>query len=879
MIPTRTPRVAVASGALLALLLASAIPVRADVSRLRTDIVPKFQAIHLSLDAAKADYTGSVRVEIEVTKPTDTIQFHAQEMKLQKTALRAKKGSRELKTEEGEEGFVTATAPSTIAPGAYTLEIEFSNEFDRRATGLYRLESGGSAYTFTQFEAVDARLAFPCWDEPSFKFPYQMTLSVPAAHEAVSNTPVERETVKEGVKTVVFRRTKPLPSYLLAVATGPLEYVPVRGTSIPTRIVTPKGSAALTEVAATMTPPLLAALEKYFGRPYPYEKLDMIAVPEFAPGAMENPGAITYGDRFILFDPKTMSMSQRRTFAVFTAHELAHMWFGDLVTMKWWDDLWLNESFAEWMGDRIAGEVYPELQVEVEALRGVHQAMGLDAQLSTRAIRQPVRTVANLLQSADELTYKKGQATLAMFEQWMRPETFRKGVLAYLKKHEWGNAEASDLWDALSQAAGRDLSAPMSSFLDQPGVPLVRAEVLADGQVRLTQRRHLNYGATAPEPSLWKVPVRIKYSDGSVVKTHPVLLTAASLTVSLPGLAGKAPAWIHPNAGATGYYRWSVDAPMLQRLADAAQCALEPPERMGFVQNLGALLAAGEVRGDDYLRLVAGFAEDPRPEVIGVLPGALEGIKDSFIDGDPEGLFAAYVRRVLAPSMKRFGPDRAKGEEEAVSLLRPRLIAWLADDGQDPEVLSHSERLADSFLADRGSVDPSLVNVALRASAIRGDAARFGEYRKRFEAATVPTDRDALLAALGNFREPKLREQALDYVLEGPLRPHEIYAIPQSMSRTTAYRGQVLEWIMANYDAIVKRIPPVYSIYLPRLGSGCSEERIQKAKGFFSKPEHSPPGTDKELARVIEAGKDCVGLRAREGEAVTRYLTQLAVAK
>ena len=880
MISTRAPRFATVLAFIASAFLLSAAPGRAaDIGRLPTDIRPTFEAVHLNLDPKKMDYTGSVRVELTVAKATNTIQFHAQEMKLPKAVLKGKSGDRALQIMEGEEGLITATSAAEIKPGDYALEIEFSNEFDQRATSLYRLESGGEAYIFTQFESCDARLAFPCWDEPSFKFPYQITLTVPKAEETVSNTPIELQSVKADQKTVVFRRTKPLPSYLLAIAVGPFEYVPVPGTSIPTRIVTPKGSAGLAQVAASMTPPTLAALEKYFGRPYPYEKLDLIAVPEFTPGAMENPGAITYGDRFLLFDPKTMSASQRRTLAQFTAHELAHMWFGDLVTMSWWDDLWLNEAFAEWMGNKIAQEVYPNLQIDVTALFELQGGMYLDSQLAARAIRQPVKSLSNLLSAADALTYKKGQATLAMFEQWMGPETFRKGVLDYLQAHEWGNATAADLWAALSKASGHDIHAPMSTFLDQPGIPLVRAEILSDGQVRLSQRRHLNYGVTPPTPQLWQIPITLKYSDGAAVKTHSVLLTDATMTTTLPGLSGKGPVWLDPSANSSGYYRWSIDPSALQKLAEAAPKELNSLERIGFIQNLSSLLDAGAIHGDEYCRLILPFADDPRPEVTRAVAGTLGTVKQSFVTPELQAPFSNYVQRVLGPAAKRYGYDRAPNEEEAVSLLRPAFVGWLADEGRDEEALVFAERLAKSFLADRGSIDPSLVNQALTLSAIRGDAARFAEYKQRFETTTVPTDRESFLGALGNFRDPKLREEALAYVLAGPLRPHEIFTIPQVMGSTSGQEKQVFEWVAQNYDAIVKKIPPVYAIYLPYVGGSCEKEQLDKAKAFFSTPEHSVPGSAAELARMVEASEDCIGLRGREGKSVERYLTQLAQAK
>jgi alanyl aminopeptidase len=888
MTPTRSRRCLAGAAAALAMsiaplasagvALAADVPPRvADIHRLPTDVTPTFQSIRLTLDPDKPDYTGTVRVELRVAKPVEAILFHAQDMKLESVVLRGKKSEVTLQPEVGAEGLVTARAPAPIAPGSYALEIAFQNEFDRRSTGLYRLETEGRFYAFTQFEAVEARTAFPCWDEPSFKFPYQITVVVPAKHEAVSNTPVETAVVKDGTKTVVFRRTKPLPSYLLALATGELEFVPVPGTSIPTRIVTVKGATEWSGTAVSMTPPILAALEKYFGGRYPYEKLDLIAVPEFTYGAMENPGAITYGDRFLLFDPRTLSTAERRRFAAFTAHELSHIWFGDVVTMKWWDDLWLNESFASWLGDKITGEVYPDLMIEETVLAGTQRAMALDALLSTRAIRQPITTMSNLLQSADQLAYNKGQAVLGMFEQWLGPETFRRGVLAYLKKHEWGNATASDLWGALSQASGRDVAGAMSTFLDMPGVPLVSADPRPDGSVRLSQRRFLNFGTEAPAAGTWKIPVRLEYFDGERVRTKSVLLTGTEMTVPLD--APKAPVWVHPNAGEAGYYRWSVPPEVLHQMAGSASERLTPSERVGFIYNSTALLDAGVIHGNDYLRLVESFADDPKPEVIGALPGPLRGVLHTFVTPDVAEPFAAYVRRVLGPALDRYGFDRAPGEAEAVSLVRPQLVGWMGDEGRDESVLARAEAAARSFMADRSAVDPSLISTTLALSAIRGDQALFDQYRARFEESTVPTDRTKFLEALGNFRAAELRHKALSYALTGPLRPHEILTIPRVMQEQNEFQEQVFDWMTANYETITSKVPPVYVAYMPYIGLGCDARRLERQKAFFSIPAHVVPGTGIELARVAETTEDCVGLRAREGASVVRYLSQLAVAK
>ncbi|HYQ96594.1 MAG TPA: M1 family metallopeptidase, partial [Candidatus Eisenbacteria bacterium] len=542
------------------------------------------------------------------------------------------------------------------------------------------------SYCFTQFEADDARKSFPCWDEPSFKIPYQLTLTIPRAHRAVANTPIARTVPGKTTKIVVFRKTKPLPSYLLAIATGPLEFVPITGMSVPGNVVTARGSAALAATAARMAPPILSALERYFGRPYPYEKLDVIAVPEFWPGAMENAGAVTFRDDVLLVEPKTVSVSQLSTLSVFMAHEFAHMWFGDLVTMEWWDDLWLNEAFAEWMGNKISDEVHPEYNRGVKDLRETQGAMATDARLSTRAIRQPVDALTNLLQAADDLAYKKGQAVLGMFEQWLGPEDFRAGVLAYLKEHEWGNAVGSDLWASLSKASGKDASAAMTTFLDQGGVPIVEASILPDGRVKLSQRRFLSYGVSAPLEELWKIPIALEYSDGSGVKTQRVLLAEREMTVALEG--AKAPLWVNPNGAAAGYYRWSVPPEGMLRLAGGAAEIMSPKERVGFLGNLRALLNAGILHGDDYLELTARFADDPDPEVISALMDNVDLVRHVFVTRDLADPYAAYVRRTLGPALGRFGLTRRPGEVDGVSLARAGLIGALGDDGNDARVLA-----------------------------------------------------------------------------------------------------------------------------------------------------------------------------------------------
>jgi alanyl aminopeptidase len=838
-----------------------------------TDAAPTFERVDLTLDSRQPDYKGTVQIDLRAIRPTTVLHFHAEDMKIATMVLRGPHGPVPLAWEVGRRGYVTATAPAPIQPGAYTLAIEFTQKFNTQAVGLYRLESGGEAYAFTQFESDDARRAFPCWDEPAFKIPFQVTVHVPEAHLAVSNSSPERVSRANGWKTVVFRKTRPLPSYLVAIATGPFESVEIKGMSVPGRVIAPKGETALTGVAAEMAPRLLPALERYFGRPYPYEKLDLIAVPEFWPGAMENPGAITFRDDALLLDSRLASVSIRRQLARFMAHEFAHQWFGDLVTMKWWDDLWLNESFAEWMGDKIADQVYPDLQVGLGTLGGREAAFGTDAKLATRAIRQPVTTETNLLQTADELAYFKGQSVLGMFERWVGPDAFRRGVMAYLKKHEWGNAEAADLWNELSAASGKDVAGPLATFLDQGGVPIVTADLLPDGRVTLSQRRFLNAGVAAPQELHWKIPVALKYSDGKTTRAKTVLLEERSMTVTLD--AARPPAWIHPNADEAGYYRWDVGPKMLQTLAENAPLGLDTRERIGFIDNAGGLIQAGILHGDAFLRILNRFSGDPDPEVVNAVIGHLDGVRFAVVTPDLVPAFFRYVRATLAPALKRYGLSRKPGEAEAVSLARPALLRQLADYGGDEVVLAYADSLAARYLAEPASVDPSLVGTALDLSALRGDQARFDAYRKRFETATNPADRSRFLEALGWFRDPKIVDQALDYILTGPLKPQDLFSIPTSVGRSIQYEGRPWTWLKEHYEAFSSRLPEAYRIYLPYFASGCSAQRLEEARAFFADPSHQAPGQEREFAKMAEGATDCVSLREREGAAVAAYLNDV----
>jgi alanyl aminopeptidase len=701
-----------------------------------------------------------------------------------------------------------------------------------------------------------------------------LTLTVPEGNLAVSNAPVESETRGEGETTISFRETPPLPSYLLAIAVGPFDAVPIPGMSVPGRVITPRGRSHLAAEAVRSTPPVLAALERWFDQRYPFEKLDLIAVPEFWYGAMENPGAVTYAARILLLDPATASIDERRRLASVTAHELAHMWFGDLVTMAWWDDLWLNESFASWMATRVIREVYPAYGVDVTSLRRIEAAMISDARPSTRAIRRPVTDVGNLLQAADILAYGKGEGVLDMFERWIGPEVFRDGVIEYIRANAGGNATAHDLWRFLSKASGKTVDRAMSTFLDQAGLPLVTVEPGAGGRVVLRQRRFTHHGVEPPGGARWRIPVVMKVSTAEGLRTERVLLDRTARTIELgPGTEIE---WILPNAGMVGYYRWKVPAPMLADLAARSPSILEPRERVGVIGNLGALLDAGEIGGDAYLRALNGFAADPDPRVISALLGALDKVRGAFVTPDLEPAYALYLRRTLRPALERFGMAPEPGEPADIARFRPRLLDRLADEGRDERVRAYADSLARAYMVDPASVDPSLGSVVLDLAAIEGDRDLYESYRERFESAETPRERQRYLYALGCFTDPGIVEDALRYAVRGPLRPMEIFTVVRAIRKQHRFDERVFEWMIDNHDVLSTRMPDEFASMLPWFGGGCSPDRLERARAFFSDPAHRVPGTERTLAKVADQVEDCTELREREGPAVRAWLEAVA---
>ncbi len=870
------------TAAALACVLLSTAPGSAATSpdpwRLTREVQPLAQAVELTLDPAKDDYTGRVRIDLVAAAPFRSFRLHALGPVIATATLTDPAGSVTPLTAHvtrADLGIVELTAPTELPAGQYLLKADFTARYTRDGLGLYKTVSRGDPYLFTQFEDSHARKAFPCWDEPAFKINWQLTLTVPENLEAVANAPVARESRAGGLKTLHFGRTPPMSSYLVAIAVGPLEYVPVPDQGVPGHIITPRGQSALAAEAVRLAPPILARLEEYFGIPYPYAKLDQIAVPEYVYGAMENAGLITYTDRLLLMDPARPSFSARRRLANVMAHEIAHMWFGDLVTMEWWDDLWLNESFADWICAKVVDQQYPEFRIGIQQSKEIKGAMRSDALPSITAIRRPVTAETDLAQLADELTYSKGKGILTMVENWIGPAQFRAAMQAYFRQHSWGNTRADDLWAAFSSVSGNDITALLAAYIEKPGIPLVTFAFAPDGRLRLSQRQFTNLGDPAA-PGQWQVPVVLNWSKQGRLHRERLLLTEESQTFDVPGLAEAD--WIYPNAGEAGYYRWSLPAELNVRLARHA-AELPALERVGLLDNNSALFSAGLIDGDAYLAFLTASGRDEDPDVVASVLEGIGGIHAAFVTTELEPTYQAYRASILRPVLDRIGLQPRAGEPDYIAPLRVSLYGALGTDNADPAVVAECRRLAGLYLENPRQVDASLAYVALSVSAFHGDAALFETLQAALGKAAMPMQRSALIAALSGFRDPAIVRRALDYSLTPALNSTEFLGVLTggrsrgSASAREDLRDLRIQWMMEHFDAIAAKAPPEYVARLIAVAGTADAATFDRVRAFLQSPGRRTEYGDVVIAKAADRLAARQRLKEKEQASVARYLS------
>ncbi len=850
--------------------------------RLRLPAVaePAGYSAELAIDPARDGFRGSIDIEIRLKQKTGHLWINGTDLRIDTASASSGGRSIGVRSVPGGEDFVGFVFRRPVGPGKMTLHVEYAGRLGETTTqGLFRQKDGEDWYAFSQFESTDARRAFPCFDEPSYKVPWRLTLRIPNGTTAVSNTPIESEAAAaDGSRVVHFKKTEPLPSYLVALGVGPFDYLEAGSAGAkktPVRIVTPRGKASQGRYAAQTTGPLLERLEAYFGIPYPYEKLDQLAIPQTVTfGAMENAGLITWSERALLAPPAEETVAFQRLQASWNAHEMAHQWFGDLVTLAWWDDAWLNESFATWMSDRTLIEWKPEWGGEVDRVVSRSKVMYDDTLVTARKIRQEIASADDIVNAFDDITYHKGASVLAMFEAWVGPEKFRAGVHRYLDAHRLGNATARDFLGALESASQPGVAAAFFTFLDQPGVPLLGVSLECsggDGRLHLTQKRLLPAGSTGRAAETWRIPVCARSGTGAGEARGCALLTQPAGSMQVP--SGGCPAWLLANDGELGYYRALYEGELLSKLLAVADERLTVAERVGLIRDVNAEAEAGAVPMSEALALASRFSGASSRQIVLAAVRIAAGIRDHLVPADLEPGYARFVSRAFGTRARGLGFSPKPGEDDDTRLLREELVPFVAREGVEPQLQTEAQRLALAWLEDHASVGAEMAGRVLEVAAQHGDRALFERFLSAAKAAKERRDRIRLLDALGSFEDPTLRREALALFLSGDFDPREAEGVLFTAARSPQGHEPVWEFVKANYDAIVGKLPREATGIMPLFASGfCDAGRRKDAEAFFQNRIEKLPGGPRYLAQSLEEIDLCIASKAAQEPSVREFL-------
>jgi aminopeptidase N len=853
--------------------------------RLPETVAPVSYRAQLTLDPAKEAFSGVIEIQVKIKQPIQSLWLNGAQLAVSDAVLKADGKTFNAKPTLAGHDFIGLQFASPVPASTGELTLHYSGKIRLQdSSGVFRMEEDGNKYLFTQFENTDARAAFPCFDEPAYKVPWQLSLNVPAEDTAISNTSPENER-QEGVRRIYsFKQTKPLPSYLVAFAVGPFDYVDA-GTAgrnhVPVRIVTPKGHAHEAKYAAEVTATILTRLEEYFNIPYPYDKSDNVAIPvTFGFGAMENAGMVTYGQTYILGNPATDTTARQREYASVAAHELAHQWFGDLVTPAWWNDIWLNESFATWMEQKLVAEWKPEWKTRVDDVASKLDAQQQDSLISSRKIRQEIKTKDDISNAFDGITYQKGAAVIDMFESWMGPEAFRQGVQSYLKQYAFRNSTAPEFLDALSSASKKNVTKAFSTFLNQAGVPLVSVALdcqQAKPTLHLEQQRFLPLGSKGNAAGqIWNIPVCVRYGDGNGSENACTLMTEAKQDWSLS--AKGCPSWVQANDNAVGYYRVAYQGALLSSLvAGDVQKRLNAPERVDFMGNAQALVDAGKLPVADALKLVQTFHADPdRHVVIGALDLALQPV-DHLIPENLEPNYQRFIRNNFDARAHELGWTAKAGESDDIRLLRPTLLRRVATYGGDMELAKQARALAEQWFQNHSAIKPELQTAILRTAAYYGDQALFNRFLAALQSSKDRVERARIIGALTSFRDPACIEAGMQAVLSGKIPFIEGGSLLFNGQLSAATRKMPLEFLQAHYDEVMEKRPTGggfdFGAELPRVGeSYCDANSKEQLKSFFEPRVGKLLGAPHTLSQVLENIDVCIASKAAQQPGVEAFL-------
>jgi len=839
--------------------------------RLPQTIIPTHYSLYLDPVITQKIFTGEETIDVQVSTTTKEIVLNSLDLDITEAEVKSAGSMQKAAvTYDKPQEMVRLSLPESVPAGSAQLHLKFSGKLTEGLRGLYLSKGARRQYAVTQFEGTYARMMFPCFDEPAFKATFDLSVMADKDDTAISNGRIAKdEPASANRHKITFSTSPRMSTYLVALAIGDWQCLSRTVDGVPIRVCAEPDKKQLGAFALDVAAHSLQFYNQWYGIKYPFGKLDMVAIPDYEWGGMENTASIFYRDTALLLGENNASVFRKRAQAVTIAHEIAHQWFGDLVTAAWWDDIWLNEGFATWMSRKPIEAWHPEWHVQDDAAEDAQQIIGVDSLATARAIHGNPSTSSEIKEMFDGITYEKGGAVLRMLESYVGPETFRKGVNAYLAAHANGNATSADFWQAEAQASGKPVDKIMPTFVFQPGVPLLSlSNSCSDGSGKLDLKQQRFF--VSPERlqtasnETWQIPICTKTSKNAAGDCS--LMTQGEQTVSSSSCAD----WVFGNRDAKGYYRVAYAPEELKKVADAAERQLNVPERIALVEDAWALTRAGRTSVADFLDLAQRLPSEQNRHVVGSLARHLEYIGDSLVADGLDQRYDATLRAQFGPLAKALGWDARASDTDEQKALRANLLATLGSAG-DPDAVAAARRIVEQYMQNPTSVDGTISGSAFTVAAENGDPTFYDQLTNALFNAKSSDEYNHYLYALAGFRAPELVERTIALVGQGRVRQQDYPRFFGALLSNRASRESAWKYLKEHWGDLAEKVTSFGGAgAVSALGNSCSAEMRDDVKQFFA--NHPAPGAQRAVQQSIERIDGCTDFQRRQAGSFQNWL-------